>query len=69
MDPLAQLGHIDILQRLGLSYHFEKEINKILNDFDRDIVWKDNLYATALKFRLLRQYQYQVPQGTCILHY
>ena len=65
MDPLAQLEHIDVLQRLGLSYLFEQEIYKILNNFDKDIaVWNDNLYATALKFRLLREHQYQVPQGT-----
>ncbi|GMN68457.1 hypothetical protein TIFTF001_037514 [Ficus carica] len=32
-DPLAQLQHIDILQRLGLSYHFEEEIKKVFNAF------------------------------------
>jgi (-)-alpha-terpineol synthase len=30
VDPLEQLELIDILQRLGLSYHFEKEIRRIL---------------------------------------
>jgi (-)-alpha-terpineol synthase len=30
MDPLEQLELIDILQRLGLSYHFEEEIKRII---------------------------------------
>ncbi|GMN70140.1 hypothetical protein TIFTF001_039183 [Ficus carica] len=66
-DPLVQLETIDILQRLGIFYLFEDEIKSILegiynaNDFDSGI-WKDNLYATALKFRLLRQHPYSVPQ-------
>lgn len=68
MDPLAKLEQIDMLQRLGLSYHFEDEINNLLkgihsSDFGKD-TWKDNLHATSLKFRLLRQHEYWVPQGT-----
>lgn len=65
-DPLAKLEQIDMLQRLGLSYHFEDEINNLLkgihsSDLGKD-TWKDNLHATSLKFRLLRQHQYWVPQ-------
>ena len=69
VDPLEQLELIDILQRLGLSYHFEGEIKRILeglfniNDHGDD-KWKTkNLYATTLKFRLLRQHGYSVSQG------
>ena len=69
-DPLEQLELIDVLQRLGLSYHFEAELKRILealysNDHGGDIdTWKTkNLYATALKFRLLRQHGYSVSQG------
>ncbi|XP_030935776.1 myrcene synthase, chloroplastic-like [Quercus lobata] len=70
VDPIEQLELIDILQRLGISYHFEEEIKKILeglynnidNGSDTD-TWKTkNLYATALKFRLLRQHGYIVSQ-------
>ncbi|KAB1205568.1 Myrcene synthase, chloroplastic [Morella rubra] len=67
VDPLEQLELIDILQRLGLSYHFEDEISRILeaiyttNDGD-EMCNKENLYATTLKFRLLRQHRYSVPQ-------
>ncbi|KAK4572350.1 hypothetical protein RGQ29_030690 [Quercus rubra] len=67
VDPLEQLELIEILQRLGISYHLEEEIKRILdgvynNDHGGD-TWKaKNLYATALKFRLLRQHGYSVSQ-------
>ena len=68
-DPLAKLEHIDILQRIGLSYHFEAEMKTILerlyNNSSCDDTWKqDNLYAVALEFRLLRQHGFWLPQGT-----
>ncbi|XP_030935390.1 myrcene synthase, chloroplastic-like isoform X2 [Quercus lobata] len=70
VDPIEQLELIDILQRLGISYHFEGEIKRILEglynniDHGSDIdTWKTkNLYAIALKFRLLRQHGYIVSQ-------
>nr|WBW04452.1 terpene synthase [Ficus pandurata] len=66
-DHLAQLEHIDILQRLGLSYHFGDEIKGILqgiftNSFCNNTLEIKNLYDTALEFRLLRQHDYSVPQ-------
>ena len=69
-DPLAQLEQIDMLQRLGLSYHFEKEIESIIKALSNDQTccndsWnKKNLHAVALEFRLLRQHRYHLdPQG------
>ncbi|XVF58710.1 hypothetical protein PTKIN_Ptkin07bG0087900 [Pterospermum kingtungense] len=66
VDPLEKLELIDTLQRLGVSYHFEDEINKSLKKISIDqgcLAWKkDNLYATALEFRLLRQHGYHVNQ-------
>ncbi|KAH7533008.1 hypothetical protein FEM48_Zijuj04G0084100 [Ziziphus jujuba var. spinosa] len=66
VDPIAQLEQIDVLQRLGLAYHFEDEVENILKrvyhkNFSNG-TWKNNLYATALAFRLLRQHGYSVPQ-------
>ncbi|GKU92542.1 hypothetical protein SLEP1_g6255 [Rubroshorea leprosula] len=66
-EPLYQLEFIDALERLGLSYHFEDEIKKILervygNNQCNYGLKKDSLYATALKFRLLRQHGYNIPQ-------
>ena len=68
-DPLAQLEQIDLLRRLGLSYHFEDEIQSILksiycNKSYWNGGWNNNLHATALAFRLLRQHGYRVPEGT-----
>ncbi|XVF14986.1 hypothetical protein REPUB_Repub09cG0109400 [Reevesia pubescens] len=66
VDPSERLELIDALQRLGLSYHFEDEIKKTLKNISTDhscVAWKkDNLYATALEFRLLRQHGYDVNQ-------
>ncbi|RVW96947.1 (-)-alpha-terpineol synthase [Vitis vinifera] len=62
--PLDQLELIDVLQRLGL---FKDEIKRILdsiyNQYNQHEEWKkDDLYATALEFRLLRQHGYDVPE-------
>ncbi|XP_059639480.1 (-)-alpha-terpineol synthase-like [Cornus florida] len=67
LDHSDQLDLIDVLQRLGLSYHFQNEISKILENIyvtdNSSSKWKqDNLYATALQFRLLRQHGFHVPQ-------
>ncbi|KAK8358959.1 hypothetical protein V6Z12_A04G061200 [Gossypium hirsutum] len=74
VDPLEKLELIDTLQRLGLSYHFDTEINRTLKNISIDristVSWKkDNLYATALEFRLLRQHGYKVGQDvlTCFM--
>nr|QBK56507.1 d-limonene synthase [Citrus japonica] len=65
-EPLDQLELIDNLQRLGLAYRFETEIRNILHNIynnNKDYVWrKENLYATSLEFRLLRQHGYPVSQ-------
>ncbi|RVW71186.1 (-)-alpha-terpineol synthase [Vitis vinifera] len=65
--PMDQLVTIDLLQRLGVSYDFEDEIKSILDcrykNYDRNNMWKvENLYATAVEFRLLRQHGHNVPQ-------
>nr|QEM23725.1 terpinolene synthase [Cannabis sativa] len=61
---LAQLELIDTIQRLGLSYRFENEIISILKEKFTNNNNNPNydLYATALQFRLLRQYGFEVPQ-------
>lgn len=56
---LDQLELIDDLQKLGVSYHFEREIENILTvSYQKhriDHMGKD-LHATALEFRLFRQH-------------
>ncbi|KAK6229608.1 hypothetical protein SCA6_018559 [Theobroma cacao] len=64
--PLEKLKLIDAIQRLGFSYHFEKEIDLVLqqmhsshDDCDSGVNDED-LYTISLKFRLLRQNGYKM---------
>ena len=66
-NPSQLLNFIDAVQRLGVAYHFEQEIEEALqhicncfhdcNDMDGD------LYNIALGFRLLRQQGYTISCG------
>ncbi|KAK9222051.1 hypothetical protein WN944_010482 [Citrus x changshan-huyou] len=58
---------IDAIQRLGVSYHFESEIDEILGKMHKayrdDDLWdneNDKLYYIALQFRLFRQNGYRI---------
>ncbi|KAF8409455.1 hypothetical protein HHK36_005531 [Tetracentron sinense] len=64
VEPLARLELVDVLQRIGLAYHFEEEIKRTLETiYTSSNKWSgEDLYATSLYFRLLRQHGYQVPQ-------
>ena len=61
-----KLSLIDSIQCLGLSYHFDDEINEVLmlmkNPCNVDDEHED-LYITALRFRLLRQQGFFVSCG------
>ncbi|CAK9316323.1 unnamed protein product [Citrullus colocynthis] len=65
-DSLEQLELIDVLQRLGISYHFENEIKDILGRISNKLHekggTKNGLYATSLEFRLLRQHQFDISE-------
>jgi len=66
---LQKLNFIDSLQRLGVSYHFQHEIDEALeqiyNLFTNDdvIIEKSCLHCLALLFRLLRQRGYHISSG------
>ncbi|KAA8524553.1 hypothetical protein F0562_010976 [Nyssa sinensis] len=64
--PLTILELIDGIQRLGLGYHFEKDISKaldrIMSSKGSNVKAEKNVHATALRFRLLRQHGYEVSQ-------
>ena len=66
-----KLSLIDSLQCLGLSYHFEDEINKILDQIQNsahvDEEDVEDLYIVALKFRLLRQRGFFVSCGKSLI--
>ncbi|CAH8332670.1 unnamed protein product [Eruca vesicaria subsp. sativa] len=63
---LEKLELVDKLQKLGVSYHFECKIDKILADVYHNNVrdcGKEDLHATALEFRLLREHGFNVSEG------
>lgn len=65
-NEVDQLEFIDVLQRLGVDYHFNNEIRNMLDNIyktETSNLKNNNLYATALKFRLLRQHGYDVSTG------
>ncbi|XP_058207566.1 (-)-alpha-terpineol synthase-like isoform X2 [Rhododendron vialii] len=65
-DPFVGLDMIDDLQRLGVFYHFEEDIKRVLENISNNSSndWNgEDLHGTALKFRLMRQHGYNIPQG------
>nr|KYP35890.1 (+)-delta-cadinene synthase isozyme C2 [Cajanus cajan] len=64
---MQKLNFIDSIQRFGISYHFQKEINQALEQIhntltkDNTIISEDgNHHFLALLFQLLRQQGYQI---------
>ncbi|TXG65410.1 hypothetical protein EZV62_006685 [Acer yangbiense] len=69
-DPSEGLAMIDAVQRLGIDYHFQDEIEEILPrqhmiaaNYSTSTSTNDDLQQVALRFRLLRQEGYNVPAG------
>nr|QEV81850.1 terpene synthase 11 [Prunella vulgaris] len=65
MEAVKQLELIDDLQNLGLSYFFKQHIHRILTCIYNDHKCfqnkeREDLYSTALGFRLLRQHGFNV---------
>ncbi|KAM7498239.1 hypothetical protein LguiA_022653 [Lonicera macranthoides] len=52
-EPVETMRLIDTLQRLGIAYHFEKDINSLLENLSGGDSSED-LFTTSLRFRLLR---------------
>jgi (-)-germacrene D synthase len=67
--PLEKLELINAIQRLGVAYHFESEIEEVLqqiHNYHYNCDGQENddaLYTVALHFRLLRQQGYNIPSG------
>ncbi|KAK8521119.1 hypothetical protein V6N12_005033 [Hibiscus sabdariffa] len=59
-DPCSTLKLIDSLQRLGVSYHFGKEIAEALDNVISTKTVVDDLYTTSLMFRILREHGYPI---------
>lgn len=60
-STLDQLELIDNLQRLGLAYHFEDQIqNALLTMSTKSQTIEKDLYTIALEFRIFRQHGFNV---------
>lgn len=62
---------IDTVQRLGIDYYFQDEIEQILQRqyiifFTHGGDRHNDLQEVALRFRLLRQQGYHVSPGLCV---
>ncbi|TYH46515.1 hypothetical protein ES332_D11G341500v1 [Gossypium tomentosum] len=61
-ELLYKLSLIDTIKRLGVSYHFEREIEEVLlNIYEHDYKDDQTLETTSLQFRLLRENGLGVP--------
>ncbi|MBA0759235.1 hypothetical protein Gotri_022150 [Gossypium trilobum] len=59
---IRKLPLIYAVQRLGVNYHFEKEIEDALEAIYHENNEADNdLHTTSLRFRLLREHDFDVP--------
>lgn len=68
-DPSEGLLLVDAVQRVGIDYHFDKEIDAFLQSHYQKFIntreqndYQD-LFSVSLSFRLLRQHGYYVPAG------
>ncbi|KAJ6697158.1 hypothetical protein OIU85_003513 [Salix viminalis] len=71
-DPVQNIEFINLLCRLGVSYHFDNEIEnnlrEIFDDLPNLLEKHDyDLYTLSLLFRVLRQHGFKMPSGECIL--
>lgn len=64
-EPRAKLKLIDSIQRLGVAYHFEREIEEAIKLTEVDV--NGDLHTTSLHFRLLRQHAFSVSTGDITL--
>lgn len=70
-DSLESLKLVDAVLRLGIEYHFQEEIDRIIQcqymKLKDDGYCEDGLYEVALRFRLFRQQGYHVSAGVHFL--
>ncbi|CAI0398391.1 unnamed protein product [Linum tenue] len=57
---LTHVPQTDVVERLGLDYHFEEEIDHVMRQVRQNNNIDDDLNTVALRFRLLRQHGYNV---------
>ncbi|KMT06584.1 hypothetical protein BVRB_7g157540 [Beta vulgaris subsp. vulgaris] len=65
-DFAKKMSLIDAVERLGVSYYFENEIEEQLSHIFKELAAKNfdmeyDLYNTASQFRIFRQHGYKIP--------
>ena len=66
---VRKLELVDTLQRIGVDYHFRKEIDELLRDIhgsQREGGHDDELYLVSLRFYFLRKHGYNVSSGKAL---
>lgn len=67
MQHMKLIELIDVVQRLGIGYHFEEEIEEALRHiyviYDEQWTESNNLKTISLWFRILRQQGFNVSPG------
>ncbi|KAL7122250.1 hypothetical protein ACP275_01G033100 [Erythranthe tilingii] len=63
MLAAEKLSLIDNIERLGISYHFEKEIEQQIQYLSLENIGDHDLHTVALYFRLLRQHGHHISSG------
>lgn len=60
-----ELMFLDDLQRLGLGYHFEEQIEEVLHQVNKKSFQYngDDLFSISPRFRLLRRGGFHAPSG------
>lgn len=62
-DLLSEIKLIDALQRLGISYHFQEEIDSSLEKLNAVEFKNESFHEISLQFRLLRQERRFISSG------
>ncbi|KAK6163880.1 hypothetical protein DH2020_000744 [Rehmannia glutinosa] len=66
---VEKLKLIDTIQRLGIGYYLEDDINAILEAESTNVLsTKEDLFTTSLRFRLLRHNGFQITSGSHGIH-
>ena len=72
INKTQHLELVNAIERLGIAYHFEKEIEEALAKIFNTHQHSDNvddLYTATLQFRLLRQQGYKVSCGKILFFF
>jgi len=69
-ELVHKLELVDTLQRIGVDYHYRKEIDELLRDIHgskhEEEGCDDELYLVSLRFYLLRKHGYNVSSGKAL---